>query len=221
VEDVVEHVEIVQQLEVLEDEADRADSKRPPAGIAQHEGGKAVGHPAVRLRSGSLHLQFLNSAVRRRVRRKNTTLDIAIEAGIRPVRDTGNMPMFDGVVRNVVQVRFEVPFIANRVLPESPLPDGALPVLDTAYGTPLALGNASREPCLDIVPPCREIAVARGKRPDAVQMIREDDDGVDLEGPAPPGIGKHRPQVAAAHIDQAMARMLKDSAESGIASRLS
>jgi hypothetical protein len=35
VQDVVEHVQIVQQLEVLKHEADVADAKRPPAGVAQ------------------------------------------------------------------------------------------------------------------------------------------------------------------------------------------
>jgi hypothetical protein len=96
---------------------------------------------------------------------------------------------------NVVQVTFEIPVIADQVLPESPLPDGALSLLDASSGAPLPEGNSSREPCLDIVPPCREIAVAREKRPDAVQMISEDDAGVDLEGPAPLGIGENRPQV--------------------------
>jgi hypothetical protein len=45
---------------------------------------------------------------------------------MRPVRDTGNIPMFGGIVINVVQVTFEMPVIADQVLPESALPDGAL-----------------------------------------------------------------------------------------------
>lgn len=40
-----------------------------------------------------------------------------------PIRHTGDVPVFDRVVVDVVAVNVEIPLIANRVFPEPPLPN--------------------------------------------------------------------------------------------------
>ncbi|OHV97978.1 hypothetical protein AKG95_01530 [Janthinobacterium lividum] len=78
--------------------------------------------------------------------------------------------MFDRVVMDVINMVGEVALIAQDMLPIPLLPD----IFKIAV---LA------EPCLDQAPARHEIGIAFRQGPDAMQVIRQDDDSVDSEWP--------------------------------------
>ena len=76
-----------------------------------------------------------------------------MKAGIRPVNNPSDVPVFDGIVMDVINMALEIAVITNDVLPEPVLQDSPLPFLGATRGKPLTPRNPSREPCLDVVPP--------------------------------------------------------------------
>lgn len=79
---------------------------------------------------GLFHFQPFDIVTPRPIQGKKTFSDIAVETGIRPVSDIGDIPVFDGIVMNVVDVAFKIPVITDNVLPEPALPDGTLSLFD-------------------------------------------------------------------------------------------
>lgn len=71
------------------------------------------------------------------------------------------------------------------MFPKAPLPDAALPMPQARIEAPLAIGQAAGEDRLDDSPAGREIVIARRQGPNAVEMIREHNPGVDRERSAP------------------------------------
>jgi hypothetical protein len=98
--------------------------------------------------------------------------------------------MFDGIEVNIIGMALEVPFIANDMFPEPPLPDSALALLLSARRQPFACGNSAREARLDSLPAAGEVRIAQRQRPEAVQMIGQHDDGVDRKGSVPANNGE-------------------------------
>ncbi len=91
------------------------------------------------------------------------------------------MAVFHGVVMDVVHVSGQVGRIADRVFPEAPLPDASLAGALASFGQPFPSRDAAREGGFDQSPAGGEIGIAGRQCPDAVQVIREDHDGVDGE----------------------------------------
>jgi hypothetical protein len=104
------------------------------------------------------------------------------ERRIRPIANTTYMTVLDRIEMNIVAVALEIGFVPQRVLPEAPLPDAPFAFGHTAVRRALARRHRARECTLDEPPPRREIRIAIRKRPDGVEMIRQDHDGIESEG---------------------------------------
>ena len=97
--------------------------------------------------------------------------DEPVEAGVRPVRDALCMAVLDRVVMDVVDMRGEIFFIPDHVLPESPLSDAAFALDLLAQRERFTGRNASQELPLDQGPADGEIGVVGWQGPDVVQVI--------------------------------------------------
>ena len=78
--------------------------------------------------------------------------------------------MLDRIEMDVVDVIFKIAFITQQVLPVAVLPY----ILEC---------RVFAEPRLDQPPARHEIGIAIRQGPDAVQMVGQDNDGVDIERP--------------------------------------
>jgi len=93
------------------------------------------------------------------------------------------MPVFDGIVVDVFDVGGVVRLLGERVFPEPALPDAALPFAAPARRTIFRWREPARELAFDGRPARREVVVTFCKCPNAMQMIRQDDDCVDPKRP--------------------------------------
>ena len=98
---------------------------------------------------------------------------------------TARQAVLDGVVMDVVDVVDQVVLVADRMLPETLLPDAAFTMASSRLGDG-RLAAPAREPELgeqhfDACPANGEVAVALRELPDAVQMLGQQDDRGDLE----------------------------------------
>ena len=82
---------------------------------------------------------------------------------------------------DVIHVPGEVGVVADGVFPETPLPDTAFAGVLAARREPFAIRNASGKRGFDQPPARREIGVVPRQGPDAMQVVGQDDDGVDGE----------------------------------------
>jgi hypothetical protein len=85
---------------------------------------------------------------------------------------------------------FQVGVIAQGMFPEPPLPDASFAFRGAPLTQPLARREGAGEAPLDALPARGEVAVAVGQCPDAMQMIRQHDDGADGEGVLAADLGK-------------------------------
>src|SRR5262245_51499579 len=95
------------------------------------------------------------------IRSQGSTCHISMEAAVRPIAYARYQSMLDRVEMDIVNVVLEIPFVANNVLPISPLPDPLLPFSDItrrAYGR---RGKATGKPALDATPSHWKICVFR------------------------------------------------------------
>jgi hypothetical protein len=104
------------------------------------------------------------------------------------------MPMFDRIEVDIVGVLREILFIAQRTLPIAPLPNTAFALFRAACGPAPAGRQAPRGLRLDQPPAQCKISVAFRQHPDRMQMVRQDDDGFDVERTAPPNIAERLAQ---------------------------
>jgi hypothetical protein len=119
---------------------------------------------------------------------------------------------------DVIEVPRKIAFVAERVLPITPLPNAALAFAGTACRDRLVEGQGVREYCFDEAPAQRKIGIAFGQGPNGMQVVGQNDDRLEIEGMAasdiaecpaqrvdvgreqtPPAIGQiHREEKAAA-----------------------
>ena len=95
---------------------------------------------------------------------------------------------------NVIDVPRKIAFIAERVLPITPLPKAALAFAGTARRNTFLGRQAMREDRLDKTPSQRKIGIVFGQCPDGMQVIGENDDRIDIERMTPPNIAKRLAQ---------------------------
>jgi len=102
-----------------------------------------------------------------------------------PVERIGNQAVLHQVVVNVIDVSGEIVVVADQVFPEAPLPEiiFAAPV---AHERRAVANQPATERRLDRPPASRKVGVALRQGPERVQMVRQDDGGVDGEGSLPP-----------------------------------
>ncbi len=93
--------------------------------------------------------------------------------------------MFKRVDVKVVHTPLEIWIVTTCVLEESSLPNAPFPLSNAtcrtgSLGTPIpspSLGKC----CLDPSPSCRVVGITTRQRPNRMKMVREQDDGCDLE----------------------------------------
>ena len=100
----------------------------------------------------------------------HAVLYIPVKTGIRPIDDFTRQAMLDGVVMDVIDMLYKVALVAQHMLPVAMLPN----VFQSCM---LA------EPRLDQSPARHEVGIVFRQSPDAMQVIGQDDDGVDSEWP--------------------------------------
>ena len=104
-----------------------------------------------------------------------------MDGRIGPILGAHDQPMLHRVEVAIVYMRNKVRVIADRVLPETPLPESLFAL------APLALVRASvrrtmaRKQGFDLFPPYREITVAGRQGPDRMNMIRKNDHRVAVQ----------------------------------------
>ena len=80
--------------------------------------------------------------------------------------------MLDRIEMQVIHMTGVVAFVADRVFPESPLPDAAFPAVHPHPGPVFGLGKALGKTRLDQTPTGREIRIPGRQGPDTVQVVR-------------------------------------------------
>ena len=60
------------------------------------------------------------------IRNEHASFDIAMKAAMGPIGYMGDVPVFHWIEMNVINMSFEIRFIANSVLPIAALPDALL-----------------------------------------------------------------------------------------------
>src|SRR3546814_9552469 len=79
----------------------------------------------------------------------------------------------------VIDVALQVVFVADQMLPIPPLPDPAFAFGDAACAAMLASGNVARKPAFDLAPAHGVAGIAGRQRPHGVQVVGQNDHGVD------------------------------------------
>lgn len=122
----------------------------------------------------------------------------AMKAGRLPVAGATNQLVFDGIVMDVIEVRLEIILLGDRVFPKSTLPDSPPAFLLFSKRNSLIPTAASQKPLretfLDDAPPRGIIRVAARQRPNGMQMVWQEHDGVDFKRPFRLTIAEHLPQ---------------------------
>ena len=91
------------------------------------------------------------------------------------------MTVLDRVAMNVVDMPRIVVITADHVFPVTPLPDAALAFFLPAVATPFSAGQISREAGLDQSPALCKSRIVRRQCPYRMQMVGQDDDGMDMK----------------------------------------
>ena len=95
-------------------------------------------------------------------------------------------PVLDGVEGNVIHVGRVVGVIADRVFPISTLPDTGFTLAYERRASVSRMRDAAGKQRLDRSPTGRKIGVAGRQSPHAMEMVRQNDEGVDMKWPGPP-----------------------------------
>ena len=95
---------------------------------------------------------------------------------MRPFANRRDMPMLDWIDMDVIDVRFQVVVIRDAAFPEAMLPDASLASCDPHRRTILASGQSAAEARFDSRPSPRIVGIAVRQPPEAMLVIRQDDD---------------------------------------------
>jgi len=113
-----------------------------------------------------------------------------LEAGPRSILRPPDEAVLYGIVVDVIEVRFEVAFVADRMFPKSALPNAASPFAEprgrTLRLSPAALQPRPSELPLDPSPPQRIGVIARWQGPKGMQMLGQQHDSRDFKRVAQP-----------------------------------
>jgi len=136
----------------------------------------------------------------------DTVFDKAMKARMGPVGHAGDVPVFDRIVVEIVAVNIEIPLIANRMFPEPALPNAPFAFLLSSIRQPFPRREGSGKRCLDQPPSRGVVRIVRRQGPQAMKMVGEDNDSVDVKRSLPPhgseggaqGVNMFREQAAVA-----------------------
>ena len=99
-----------------------------------------------------------------------------MEAAMRPVAYPRNQPMLHRIVVDVVDMTFEISFIANIVFPIAPQPYSFFPLGDFARRTSQGAREGSGKSTFDEIPSQRKIRIVLGQLPYRMKMVGENTD---------------------------------------------
>lgn len=110
---------------------------------------------------------------------------VSVKAGLRPIAGALYIPVLDRIQMDIIAVSEVILLVANPVLPIAGLPDAAASLTLVLFRhLPVAPARSqvvTRESPLDLSPPFGKVIVVLGKGPNAVQVIRKQHDGRNLE----------------------------------------
>src|SRR6266576_4447138 len=105
------------------------------------------------------------------IRRQHATIYVAMKGAVRPIDHACYVPMLDRIEMNVVDMRLEICFISDGMLPIAALPDAFFSLVDLALGSRPWI-KASRKVTLDQSPTYRKVSITLRQRPNCVNMVR-------------------------------------------------
>ena len=113
----------------------------------------------------------------------DATLEPRGKGAVRPIAGAGDGAVPDRVVMNAIEMRAEIALVRDGAFPIAPRPDRPLALGGTRSGAVAIVrrGNRPRERRFDEADAGRIVTVALGQRPEEMQMIRQDDLGLDDE----------------------------------------
>lgn len=117
-------------------------------------------------------------------RRIDAARDEFMETRIRPIDNPPHLPVFCRIPMDIIHVLIEILLVDNEVRPESPLPDTASTSLSAAFRNAFSLLQGSGRSPFNQIPARRKIPIPRREGPYAMQMIRHDDNRVDVKRPS-------------------------------------
>lgn len=106
----------------------------------------------------------------------------SLKRRMRPILHTFDQTMFHRIDVAIFDMARVIGFIADQVLPKSPLPDAAFAARDANVAEPLPFWKRSCKSALDQPPPHREVAIVWRQGPDRMYVIGQDYEGIDREG---------------------------------------
>lgn len=116
------------------------------------------------------------------IEREQLLFHVTMKRRIRPLPDVLHIAVLHGVVMNVVDVAPQIEIVAYRMFPESPLPYSSFSLLPRG----VTQARCVREESFDEPPSGRVVRIFLGQRPDAVDVIGQDDDRSKRKWMAPP-----------------------------------
>jgi len=106
-----------------------------------------------------------------------------MKSRMRPIRHASDEAMFDRIEMHIIHVRRVIGIVADLVFPEAALPDRRFTACKAGSVTPVRTFIVSRHrPChqpFDPSPAHAEIRIAGRQGPDRMQVIRQQNPGVD------------------------------------------
>lgn len=103
---------------------------------------------------------------------------MTVKRGQWPIRNARGVSMLDRIEVDVIEVAPEVVLVSDPVFPEATLPESTFPFRDPRGTPPFPRWHSHRECRFHIRPAHRVVHVAGRQRPEAVQVIRQHDDGI-------------------------------------------
>lgn len=109
--------------------------------------------------------------------------DMPMDTAVRPIGGPGHVSVLDRIPMDVIHVMDEILFVADAVFPKAALPNGLFTFVSVAgeCGGASFGGNAGGERAFDVAPPHGKIGVVRRQCPHGVEVVGQDDDGVNPE----------------------------------------
>jgi len=103
---------------------------------------------------------------------------------MRPIGNAADPSVLDRIPMDIIHMPVEILIVADQVLPEAALPNATFTSSRPAFGNPFGFFYSTRELAFDQIPTSGKICIIRRKSPNAMQMVRQNDDRFHAEGPS-------------------------------------
>jgi len=100
---------------------------------------------------------------------------------MRPIGHAAHQTVFHRIDVAILDVPSLIRVVSDQVFPKSPLPNTAFAARASHRAQALHFGNGAGEPDFDPAPSDRIVRVAGRQCPDGMQVVRQNDERVDME----------------------------------------